>query len=180
MTLPKKTPTFIRVTGVVVHLVRARDGHGEDVSDLGRVGAALGAQLQDVELLHLQMLDGPAVLQQQTLAAELHLAEGAVVQQLGVSVVTLQLLLLPPQVGEDGGGDLVALVGRVDLQLVDAVGVEITRVAPQLHGVGHVHEVELPLVLGSALHDVVDKLQLLQVFVCLAVELEVGFEISFV
>ena len=123
--IAKKTPTFIRVTGVVVHLVRARDGHGEDVSDLGRVGAALGTQLQDVELLHLQMLDGPAVLQQQTLAAELHLAEGAVVQQLGVSVVAIQLLLLPPQVGEDGGGDLVALVGRVDLQLVDAVSLEI-------------------------------------------------------
>ena len=81
---------------------------------------------------------------------------------------------------KNGGGHLVSLVGRVDLQLVYAVRVKVARVAPQLHRVRHVHKVELPLVGGAALHDVVDELQLLQVLVRLAVQLEVGLQVGLV
>ena len=63
---------------------------------------------------------------------------------------------------------------------MDTVSVEITGVTPELHRVGDIHEVQLPLVGWAALHNVVDKLELLQMFVRLTMELEVGFEISFV
>ena len=74
-------PTFITVTSV--HVFRRVSGcHCEDVSYLWVVGAAHGPQLQDVQLLHLQVLDRPAVLQQQTLALETLFAQFAVVTEI--------------------------------------------------------------------------------------------------
>ena len=129
-----------------------------------------------MELLHLEILDGPAVLQQQALPARLEPGEDALVDE----ILRLVAALFGPEMIEDGRGHLVALVGRVDLELVDAVSVEITGIAPELNRVGDVHEVQFPLVGRAALHDVVHQLQLLQMFVGLAVELEVGLEIGFV
>ena len=117
------------------------------------------------------------MLQQKTLPCRLEVAEDTFVNEILRLVV---LAFLVPQVVEDGGRDLVALVGAVDLELVDAVRVEITGITAELNRVGDVHEVELPLVGGTTLHDVIDKLQLLEMFVRLAVELEVSLEISFV
>ena len=110
-----------------------------------------------MELLHLQMFDGPAVLQQQALPGGLEVAEDTLVDE----ILRLVSALFVSEMIEDGSGHLVALVGRVDLELVDAVRVEITGVAPQLNRVGDVHEVQLPLVGGASLHDVVHQLQLL-------------------
>ena len=73
-----------------------------------------------------------------------------------------------------------ALVGGMDLELVDAVGVEITGVATELNRVGDIHEVELPFIGRPALHDVVYQLQLLEVLVCLTVKLEVSFQVGLV
>ena len=116
------------------------------------------------------------MLQQEALPGGLEVAEDTFVNE----ILGLVLAFFVPQVAEDGCGHLMALVGRVDLQLVNAVRVEITGVTAQLNRVGDVHEVQLPLVGGAALHDVIDKLQLLQMFVRLAVQLEVCLEISFV
>ena len=63
---------------------------------------------------------------------------------------------------------------------MDAVCVEITGIAAQLNRVGDVHEVQFPLVGRASLHDVVHQLQFLQVFVRLAVKLEVGLQVGFV
>ena len=110
-----------------------------------------------MELLHLQMFDGPAVLQQQPLPGRLEVAEDALVDE----ILRFVPALFVSQMVEDGSRHLMALVGRVDLQLVDAVCVEITGVAPQLNRVGDVHEVQFPLVGRPALHDVIYQLQLL-------------------
>ena len=63
---------------------------------------------------------------------------------------------------------------------MDAVGVEVAGVTAQLHRVRHVHVAQLPLIGGAALHDVVDELELLEMLVGLAVELEVGLEVGLV
>ncbi len=63
---------------------------------------------------------------------------------------------------------------------MNTISVKVTRVTAQLNRVRHIHKVQLPLVGGSALHDVVDQLQLLQVLVRLAVQLEVGLQVGLV
>jgi hypothetical protein len=73
-----------------------------------------------------------------------------------------------------------SLVGHMELQLVQAVGVVVASVAPELNRIGHGQELELPLVLRSTLLDVVDMVQTLKVFVRLAVELEVGLQVGLV
>ena len=60
-----------------------------------------------MELLHLQMFDGPAVLQQQPLAAGLKVAEDTLVDE----ILRLVAALLVSQMVEDGSRHLVALVG---------------------------------------------------------------------
>ena len=129
-----------------------------------------------MKLLHLQVLHGPAVLQQEALPGGLEVAENTFVDE----ILRLVAALLVSEMIEDGRRDLVALVGGVDLELVDAVCVEITAIAAELNRVGDVHEVQFPLVSRPSLHDVIHQLQLLQMFVRLAVQLEVGFEIGFV
>ena len=63
---------------------------------------------------------------------------------------------------------------------MNTIRVKVTRVTAQLHRVRHIHEVQLPLVGGAALHNVVHELQLLQVLVRLAVQLEVGLQVGLV
>lgn len=73
-----------------------------------------------------------------------------------------------------------SLVSCMDLKFMNTICVEITSITSQLYRVRHIHKVKLPLVVGPTLHDVVDKLELLQVFVCLAVQLEVSLEVGLV
>ena len=75
---------------------------------------------------------------------------------------------------------LVTLVCSMDLQFVDTVSIKITSITAQLNRVGDIHEVQLPFIGRTAFHDVIDELELLQMLVRFTVELEVGFEISFV
>jgi len=72
----------------------------------------------------------------------------------------------------------VLLVGHVQLHLVRAVGLELARVAAQVDWVDAGQEPELPLVLRSALLDVVDMAEALKMLVSFAVELEVGLQIG--
>ena len=81
---------------------------------------------------------------------------------------------------EEEGGDLVLLIGNVDLQLVRTVGVEVAGVAPQLDRVEAGEVPQLPLVGRAPFLDVVHMAQSLQVLVRLAVELEVGFQVGLV
>ena len=69
----------MRVTGV--HVLLVGGCHREDVPNL-RGCPTLGPQLQDVELLELQVLDRPAVLEQQTLPLETLLGQSAVVAEI--------------------------------------------------------------------------------------------------
>ena len=70
------------------------------------VSVALGPPLQQMQLLHLKVLDAPAVLQQQALPGGAVGADGAGV----VQPLPLHLLLGLPEVVEDGGGHVVSLV----------------------------------------------------------------------
>ena len=62
----------------------------------------------------------------------------------------------------------------MNLQLMHRICVEITSVAPYLNRVRAQQELDLPLVLGATLADVVEQRQARQVLVRLQVELEVG------
>ena len=84
------------------------------------------------------------------------------------------------QVAEQMGGDIVGLHVSVSLQLVQRVGVVVAGVAPQLCWVGPSQHGQLPLVGRAALSDVIVEGESGQVFVCLAVQLEVCLEVSLV
>lgn len=71
-------------------------------------------------------------------------------------------------------------VDRVQPQLLQAVGVVVTGIALEVHGVADGHTLEPPLVGLAALLDVGHQLVLLHVLVCLAVQLEVGLELGVV
>ena len=73
-----------------------------------------------------------------------------------------------------------ALVGHMELELVQAVGVVVAGVASQLHWVCDIKELNFPLIPQTALLYVIDMVQSLQVLVCLAVELKVCFQIGLV
>ena len=73
-----------------------------------------------------------------------------------------------------------SLSGHMELELVQAVGEVVAGVAPQLNGIGHIEEFELPLIGRAALFDVVDVVETLQVLVSLTVELEVGLQVGLV
>ena len=72
------------------------------------------------------------------------------------------------------------LPSYMDLKLVRAVAVELTGVAPQFNRIDTGDETQLPLVGNTALLDVVDMAKSLQVLVCLAVQLEIGLQVSLV
>ena len=70
------------------------------------------------------------------------------------------------------GIGFVSAVGRMQLQLVHAVGVIIARVTLDLHRIGQRGVFETPFVRFSAFPDVIDQLETLQVFVRLAMQLQ--------
>lgn len=151
--------------------------HLEDIADfLLSTGFPLGVPLDLMQLLHLQMLHRTDVVQHLQLGTSAEVAEGAAV----TAALLHDGVFRDTQVPEQHVEDLVPLVGGVQLQLVYAVGVVLAQVAPHVHWVGVGEELELPLVTMAALQDVVDVLQLLEVLVRLAVQLEVGLEIGLV
>lgn len=94
-------------------------------------------------------------------------------------LLLLFLLHCPQQMLEHTAGVFVAHVLSMDAQFLYRVGVEVAGVAAQLDGgVGCVRK--FVFVAWTALFDVIDKVQLLDVFVSFAVQLEVGLEIGFV
>ena len=72
------------------------------------------------------------------------------------------------------------LPSYMDLKLVRAVAVELTGIAPQFNRIDTGDETQLPLVGDTTLLDVVDVAKSLQVLVCLAVQLEIGLQVSLV
>ena len=73
-----------------------------------------------------------------------------------------------------------ALIGNMELELVKAVGVIVTRVASKLNGIGNCQELQFPLIFWTSFFDVVDMVESLKMFVCFAVKLEVGFQVGLV
>ena len=106
------------------------------------------------------------------------LAQRARVAEAAQAVGRVQLCLA--EVREQDDGELVALCLYVGLELVQGVGVVVAGVTPQLGGVGPGQHGELPLVCRAALSDVIVEGESGQVFVCLAVQLEVCLEVSLV
>ena len=129
----------------------------EDVADVRVRDVALGTLLELVNLLHLQMLNGPDVSHQGLFAGAGELAERAVIReplQRDISVQQVFFHLL--HVIEEDSGDLVLLVGHVNLDFVRAVGLELASVAAEIDRVNAGQEAQLPLVVRSSLFDVVD------------------------
>ena len=149
-------------------------GHERD-----RLLYTLGTLLELVNLLHLQMLNGPDVSHQGLFAGAGELAERAVVGkplQWDISVQQVFFHLL--HVIEENSGDLVLLVGHVDLDFMRAVGLELARVAAEIDGVDAGQESQLPLILRASLFDVVDVAKTLQVFVRFAMKLKVSLQVG--
>ena len=171
--------TFILSRWMVVVLVPAVVDHLEYLPDVGVARVALGTFLELVNLFHLKMLDRPDVRHESHLAPARELAEGAIEGHpvFGDPPVGHRLFR-PLEVTEQDGRDLVLLVGHVDLNLVRTVGLEVAGVAPEVDRIHARDESELPLVFRTSLVDVVDVTEPLQVLVCFAVQLEVGFEIG--
>ena len=84
------------------------------------------------------------------------------------------------EMGKEYGRDLVSLVRNVKLQLVQTVGVVITRVTAKLNRVGNIQKLQLPFITGTTLLDVIHVVKTLQMLVCLAMKLEIGLQIGLV
>jgi len=66
----------------------------------------------------------------------------------------------------------------MDLDLVRTVGLKVAGIAAEVNWIDAGDEPELPLVFRTSFFDVIDVTQPLQVLVCFAMQLEVGFEIG--
>lgn len=71
-----------------------------------------------------------------------------------------------------------ARIDSMQSQLLQTIGVVVTGVTLQVHWIAYGHTFQTPLIAFAPFFDVGHKLVLLHVFVCFAVQLEVGLELS--
>lgn len=71
-----------------------------------------------------------------------------------------------------------ARIYSVHPQLLQAVSVVVTGIALQVHWIADGHTFQAPFIAFASFFDVGHKLVLLHMLVCLAVQLEVGLELS--
>lgn len=127
----------------------------ENVADvLLSASLAFGVPLDLVQLFHLQVAHGANMMQHLQLGS---CGEGA--ESAGVHPPVLHdALLRHTQVTKEHVEHLVPLVGGVQLQLVDAVGVVLTQVAAHVHRRCVGQKLQLPLVARPAFQNVIDVL----------------------